>query len=120
MQPPRQRQRRLRAEQLEQLKDDYLAGVPVSDLAERYGIARQTVIEHMRRLAVARGHPKLSIGEAARAADLYTARLSLAAVGTAFGVDAGTVRRVLAKAAVPIRDRPVEFDDRSSDQVDIR
>jgi hypothetical protein len=50
--PPRQFQRRLRAEDLAQLKADYLTGVPVIDLAKRYGIARQTVIERMRRIAV--------------------------------------------------------------------
>jgi hypothetical protein len=81
--PPRQHQRRLRADELEQLKDDYIVGVPMIELAERYGVARQTVIERMLRLAVPRRHPRLGPDEVARACYLYRAGQSLATVGAA-------------------------------------
>jgi len=39
---------------------DYVAGVEVIELARRYGIARQTVPEQMRREGDPRRHPRLS------------------------------------------------------------
>jgi len=57
--PPRQHQRRLRPEELSQLKSEYLSGVEVKQLAQRFGITRQTVIECMRREGVPRRYPKL-------------------------------------------------------------
>ena len=55
---PRQRQHRLRPQELEQLTSDYRSGVAVNDLAARYDIDRHTVIEHMRRQGVPRRYPR--------------------------------------------------------------
>jgi len=83
---------------------DYVEGVEVIELARRYGIARQTVLEQMRREGVARRHPRLSVDDTERAADLYRAGDSLATIGDVFAVDPGTVRRALMKLGVPMRD----------------
>ena len=102
--PPRQKQRRLRLDDLEQLRAAYLAGAAVADLAGRFGITRQTVLKHARRMGLPRRHPKLSPREAAQAVDLYSDGYSLAKVGAALGVDPTTVWRALDRAGVSARD----------------
>jgi hypothetical protein len=89
---------------VERLQIDYLAGVRVADLAEHFGITRQTVFEHVRRLGLPHRHPKLSPEETAKAAGLYEAGNSLAVVGAVLDVDPGTLRRALARAGLSIRD----------------
>ena len=100
----KQRQRRLRQEDVEQLRVDYSGGTKVNDIADRYGVARQTVLEHVRRMGLPRRHPRLEPEDVVTATRLYEAGNSLASVGTILGVDAGTVRRVLARSGVSIRD----------------
>jgi len=102
--PSKQHQRRLRPEDVERLSVDYLAGAKVTDLAQRFGITRQTVLDHVRRLGLPRRHPKLVAEEVAQAAQLYEAGNSLAVVGSALDVDPGTIRRALVGAGVSIRD----------------
>jgi hypothetical protein len=102
--PPRQHQRRLRPDELARLVADYLAGVEVIELARRYGMARQTVFDQMRREGVPRRNPRLSAVDIEKAAELYRADDSLATIGEVFGVDPGTVRRALIKLGVPMRD----------------
>jgi hypothetical protein len=75
---PRQHQRRLRQDELDHLVADYLSGVKVKELAERYRITRQTVLEHMRRQGVPRRHPRLGPLEVKEACDLYRSGKSLA------------------------------------------
>jgi transposase-like protein len=76
----------------------------IAELAKRYGIGRQTVLEHVRRLSLTHRYPRLGPQEVARAVELYQAGQSLAAVGDALEADPGTVRRALAKVGVSIRD----------------
>jgi hypothetical protein len=76
----------------------------VIELARRYGIARQTVFDQMRREGVPRRHPRLSADDTQKAAEFYRAGDSLATIGGMFGVDPGTVRRALIKLRVPMRD----------------
>jgi hypothetical protein len=102
--PPRQHQRRLRPDELSQLKSEYLSGVEVKQLAQRFEITRQTVMECMRREGVRRRYPKLGQEEIDRAASLYRSGWSLVAVGEALSVDPSTVRRVLLTQGVPMRD----------------
>lgn len=102
--PPRQHQRRLRPDELARLVTDYVAGVEVMELVRRYGIARQTVFDQMRREGVPRRHPRLSVDETEKAAGIYRTGDSLATIGEVFGVDPGTVRRALIKLGVPMRD----------------
>jgi hypothetical protein len=102
--PPRQHQRRLRPDELARLVADYVAGVEVIELARHYGIARQTVLQQMRREGVPRRHPRLSADDTEKAAGLYGTGDSVATIGGVFGVDPGTVRRALMKLGVPMRD----------------
>ena len=100
----KQGQHRLRPDDVEHLRVDYLAGMKVADLANRFGVARQAVLEHVRLMGLPRRHPKLGPEDVVTATRLYEAGNSLASVGTILGVDAGTVRRVLARGGVSIRD----------------
>ncbi|HXW34831.1 MAG TPA: hypothetical protein VEJ87_09660 [Acidimicrobiales bacterium] len=102
--PPKQHQRRLRPDDIEHLRVDYLAGAKVADLAEHFGITRQTVLNHVRRLGLPHRHPKLTRREIAKAAHLYESGKSLAAVGAALEVDQGTIRRAIVRSGVSIRD----------------
>jgi hypothetical protein len=102
--PPRQHQHRLRSDELSQLKSEYLSGVEVKELAQRFGITRRTVIECMRREGVPPRYPKLGQGAIDKAASLYRSGWSLVAVGGALSVDPSTVRRVLLTQAVKMRD----------------
>jgi transposase-like protein len=101
---PRQRQHRLRPQELEQLTSDYRSGVAVNDLAARYDIDRHTVIEHMRRQGVPRRYPRLGEDEVREAIRIYQSGASLAATGHRLGVDPGTVSRALQKAGMSLRD----------------
>jgi len=101
---PRQRQHRLRPQELEQLTADYRSGVAVNDLAATYDIDRHTVIEHTRRQGVPRRYPRLGEDEVREAIRIYQSGESLATTGHRLGVDAGTVARALQKARVSLRD----------------
>ena len=81
-----------------------MTGVEVIELASRYGVARQTVLEQMRREGVPWRHPRLSAEDTEREVGLYRAGDSLVTIGEVFHVDPGTVRRALIKTGVPIRD----------------
>jgi len=100
----KQRQRRLRGEEVDQLTADYLAGIEAGILAERYGIARQTVFDHVRRSGLPRRYPKRGPGEGNRARQMYLSGMSLATIGDHLGVDPGTVRRALTQVGIDIRD----------------
>ena len=103
--PPRQHQRRLRPDELTQLKSEYLSGVAVKQLAKRFGITRQTVIECMRREGVPRRYPKLGQEAIDKAASLYRSGWSLVAVGGALSVNPSTVRafwsRKVSRCGIP-------------------
>jgi hypothetical protein len=66
---PRQRQRRLTAEQAAQFVSEYRAGTSMLQLAERWDIHRTTVVEHVHRAGVQvrqRGIPPQRLGDAVR------------------------------------------------------
>lgn len=100
----RQRQRRLRSSELSQLRSEYLSGVEVKQLAQRFGITRQTVVELMHREGVPRRYPKLGHETVSEAASLYRSGWSLAAIGEALFVDPGTVRPSLIAHGIRMRD----------------
>lgn len=64
--PPQQQQRQVPAADEERLKADYLAGVKIVDLARRSDSTRQTVLEHVRPLALPptppEARPRRSLG----------------------------------------------------------
>ncbi len=96
---------RLRPSEIEQLITDYQSGVLVRQLAVRYGINRDTVIEHVRRNGgVRHRYPALLPKEIVEAAQFYRSGQSLATVGKHFGINASTVRSALLRAGVQMRD----------------
>jgi len=101
---PKQRQHRLRPHELERLTADYRCGAAVNELAARYSINRDTVIDHMRRQGVPRRYPRLGETEVHEAISLFYSGDSLAKIGKQMHVDAGTVGRALHKAGVVLRD----------------
>jgi hypothetical protein len=100
---PRQKQRRLgELEQLE-LVNAYRAGDSVYGLADRFGIARQTVSAVLERHGVARRYRILTPQDVDAAVRLYESGLSLVAVGERLGANASTVLNTLRKTGVRMR-----------------
>lgn len=85
---------------------DYVAGVGVGELADRYGIHRTTVAAHLRRGGAPRSVVGLDVNEQAEAVRLYRAGLSLRAIGRQLGVDRKTVRAAIAEANVASTEEP--------------
>jgi transposase-like protein len=100
---PRQKQTRLDGGYLAEFEIDYRSGVPINDLASKYGIDRNTVFVHARRMGLPRRNPEVSPEQVAEAAQLYGSGLSLASVGEQVGVNASTIMRRLRKGGVAIR-----------------
>ena len=82
------------------LVGDYLAGMSVKALAERYGIHRATVFAHLRRRNVPSRRPGLGIDEKAEAVRLARAGVSMRAIGRRMGVDRKAVRAALVEAGL--------------------
>lgn len=83
---------RLRPERVAQLLANRDAGFTLKHLASKYGIARQTVIDHCKRAGRVRQVRPLDADEAREAARLYESGLSLVAVGDRYGVRRGAVK----------------------------
>jgi transposase-like protein len=77
----------LTASEVDALVGDYLAGMSVKALAERYGIHRATVFSHLRRRNVPSRRPGLGIDEKAEAVRLARTGVSMRAIGRRMGVD---------------------------------
>jgi len=82
----------LRPGQIAQLLAERDARFTLKHLASKYGIARQTVIDHCKRAGRTRQVRPLKADEAREAARLYETGLSLVAVGERFGVGRGAVK----------------------------
>lgn len=102
--PPTQRQRRLDAAEQEDLVARYQAGDLMTELAERYGIHRRTVSAILKRHGVPTRTSGLSPEQIQHAVLLYAQGQSLAKIGKALGVDAGTVQGHLREQGVQMRD----------------
>ena len=90
----------LTASEVDALVGDYLAGMSVKALAERYGIHRATVFSHLRRRNVPSRRPGLGIDEKAEAVRLARAGVSMRAIGRRMGVDRKAVRAALVEAGL--------------------
>ncbi len=101
----------LTAAEVDALVGDYLAGMSVKALAERYGIHRATVFSHLRRRNVPSRRPGLGLDEKAEAVRLARAGVSMRATGRRMGVDRKAVRAALVEAGVIADD-----GSRTSDQ----
>ena len=104
--PVRQLQRRLTADEIDELLEAYMNGEPIRDIAFRHGVHRTTVIGHVTRRGLPRRSEQAWTDQELRtAARLYASGKSLAAVGQHFGIDAATVANRFRRAGVPIRAR---------------
>ena len=89
----------LTAVEVDALVGDYLAGMSVKSLAERYGIHRVTVFSHLRRCNVPSRRPRLGLDEKAEAVRLARAGVLMRAITRRTGVDRN-MRAALAEAGL--------------------
>jgi hypothetical protein len=81
------------------LAADYTAGATVYELADKYGIHRNTVSEHLHRQGIPMRRRGLDPDQARLAGHRYQQGQSLARIGDQLNVDPGTVRRRSARKA---------------------
>lgn len=103
---PRKPLIRLEPDEVEDLVARYEAGESMKELAERFGISRWTVADHLKRNGTSTRHQVMTDERITRCIELYAAGLSLVAVGDEVGVDGATVRRALLAAGITPRPRP--------------
>jgi len=105
---PRQQQRRLAPEQIDEVVARYIDGESIDCLAREYRINRTTVISHLERRGVERRQNprKMTDAKVQAAASRYASGSSLAMVATEFQVCERTLRREFESAGVAIRPRP--------------
>lgn len=88
--------RRLSPAEIDQIVEDYKTGVgSIYDLADIYGVHRNTVAQHLKARGVQLGGQALSPEEIERAKELARQGLSGNAIGRAMMRDPKTVRRAL-------------------------
>lgn len=83
----------------------YQAGESQVELAEAFGVHRDTIVRCLEAVEVVRRRPGLTNDEAARAAELYAEGLSLADVGSRLGKASSSVRASLLRNGVELRGR---------------
>ncbi|GAA1644644.1 hypothetical protein GCM10009764_77840 [Nocardia ninae] len=98
------RARRLTNQEKAELARDYLGGMTVYEVAEKFSIQRQTVSAHLKRMGVPMRQQGLSDEQVDQATELYAEGLTLKQVGLKLGVDAGTVRLALLRRGVRMRE----------------
>ncbi|MEA5118730.1 MAG: hypothetical protein VB036_14115 [Propionicimonas sp.] len=96
--------RQLRPQQIEELKQNYLAGATAKELGERFGLNRQSVARVLRNTGIAVGPPHMTPAQIDDAIRLYESGLSLGRVAEQFSVDPHTIRSRLRERGVAIRD----------------
>jgi hypothetical protein len=89
---------RLNEQMVQQLLADYQAGRSGRALAERYGLARSTVIELLRQHGVAVRYPRVTPAEAAEMVQLYRSGMRQVDIAARFGRDPGNIWHVLKRA----------------------
>jgi len=88
----------LTSAEVDRLVDDYLAGLSVGYLAQKYGVHRATVSKHLTRNNVGRRQRGLTIDEIAEAVKLHGGGISMRAIALTLGVDRKQVRASLVAA----------------------
>jgi transposase-like protein len=101
----RQIQRRLTKPEVERLVAAYKTGAGVKELAKRFGVCRDTALNHLKRNGFTPSLRALDDEAVERAKVLYERDgRSLANIGEGNGVDAATVHRALRRVGVVFRD----------------
>jgi transposase len=93
----------LSATRVANLVDGYRAGATMNDLADRFGIHRTTVTQHLHRNSVAIRQRGLDDHQVDHAIRLYQQGLSLVRVGARLDVHAETIRRALRARGIQMR-----------------
>ena len=83
---------------------DYSDGVPVHELAKKYGVHRATISGHLDRAGVSRRPRSLTEAQIDEAVELYESGLSLERIGKRLGFDSTTVLKELRLRGVRTRD----------------
>jgi DNA-binding transcriptional ArsR family regulator len=96
--------RQLRAEEVDHLVAIYQRGATVFELAERFGISRTTVGQHLRARNIDTKPPGLYPDDVPLAAELYQAGSSLQHIAERFETSANTVRARLLETGIAMRD----------------
>jgi lambda repressor-like predicted transcriptional regulator len=99
----RQSQRRLTAEQLEQLIADYRAGLDMQALAAHWNLHRTTVAAQLRRAGIELRRQGIPAERLEEAAALYSRGWSCQRLAERYGCHAETVRQVLKRNGVIMR-----------------
>lgn len=95
--PAKGTNRHLTSADIDQLVVDYRGGVgSIYDLADLYGVHRNTIAQHLKDRGVRLGRLPLEDIEVRRARELHAQGLSLNAIGRAMGRDPKTVKATLA------------------------
>lgn len=98
-----QSQTRLSASNRAELLAGYVAGSPVRELADRFGVHRATVWEIARSAGVDVRRPELAVEVRARAARLYTDGMTLAEVAKKLRISNEAVRSAVISRGGTIR-----------------
>ena len=95
--------RRLTPAERTRILEEYRNGVGTIQLAQLYGVDRETVRATLRRAGLPQRERGLTAEQVNEAARLYEAGQSLARIGRCFEVDPHTVRRRLLERGVTMR-----------------
>lgn len=88
----------LTAARVDQLVDDYLAGLSIGQLAHQYGVHRATVSSHLTRRGIVRRLSGLDVDDTAAAVKLQRSGISMRAISRTLGADCKQVRASLVSA----------------------
>jgi len=96
--------RQLRPAAVDHVVVTYQRGATVYELAERFGISRTTVGQHLRTRGIDTKPPGLHPDDVPMAAELYKAGASLQRIAERFETSANTVRARLLETGTAMRD----------------
>lgn len=100
------RARHLDERDVQRLIESYRSGLTVYELADRFGIGRNTVCKILHRNNVPMRNRRLSADEISGAILLYSEGCSPPQIGQRLGVSAATVRRRLRERGITLRCAP--------------
>jgi transposase len=84
---------------------EYVAGAPVKELTERYGVSRWVVWKHARRRGVVRKAVVLSTADALEVVGVYERGYGLERIAKEFGSNRLTIRNIVTAAGLETRPR---------------